>query len=200
MSILCDHEIEREISITPMAKCEPRIGVISYGLSSYGYDLRVGRDYFVFTNIHTAVVDPKNFDQKSFVHFDNVDFCIIPPNSFALASSLEHISMPEKITAIAVGKSTYARCGIILNVTPIESMWKGHVTLEISNSTPLPCKIYSEEGICQLIFFRGDKYADLDYDAKRGIYQDQVGITLPRIRDNCFPNKKEIIVSPTREG
>lgn len=182
MGILADHQIREEISIHPMAEKQVSKGVISYGVGSYGYDCRVGRDYKVFTDVYSTLVDPKNFNPKSFIDFLDQDFCIIPPNSFALAKSLEVFEIPRGIIAIAIGKSTYSRCGIVVGVTPIESSWRGAITIEISNTTPLPCKIYSEEGIMQLLFLRGEKPCDVSYADKNGIYQDQTEITLPRVR------------------
>ena len=153
--------------------------VISFGLSSYGYDIRVTRHFKVFTNVHNTVIDPKHFDSRAFVDIFG-DECIIPPNSFALAQSVEHFRIPRDIVTICVGKSTYARCGIIVNVTPFEPEWEGHVTLEISNTTPLPAKIYADEGIAQVLFFRGAGVCDTSYADRAGKYQGQTGITLPK--------------------
>ena len=154
--------------------------VISYGISSYGYDLRVSNEFKVFTNVHGSVVDPKEFDDRSFVDFEQ-DVCIIPPNSFALARSIEYFRIPRKILTVCLGKSTYARCGIIVNVTPFEPEWEGHVTLEISNTTPLPAKIYAREGIAQVVFFEGDEECAVSYKDRGGKYQGQRGITIPRL-------------------
>ncbi|MYH39701.1 MAG: dCTP deaminase, partial [Candidatus Dadabacteria bacterium] len=154
--------------------------VISYGLSSYGYDIRVSNEFKVFTNLHSAVVDPKNFDPNSFVEIEN-DYCIIPPNSFALAKTVEYFRIPRSTVTVCVGKSTYARCGIIVNVTPFEPEWEGYVTLEISNTTPIPAKIYSNEGIAQVLFFEGDEECQISYADKKGKYQRQTGITHPKI-------------------
>ena len=154
--------------------------LISYGLSSYGYDVRCANEFKVFTNIHSAVVDPKSFDEKSFVDI-NSDVCIIPPNSFALARTIEYFKIPRNVLTVCLGKSTYARCGIIVNVTPLEPEWEGYVTLEISNTTPLPAKIYSNEGLCQVIFFESDEDCEVSYKDKSGKYLKQVGITLPKI-------------------
>jgi len=156
--------------------------VISYGVSSYGYDMRVAREFKIFTNALSAIVDPKEFDAKSFVEFEG-DVCIVPPNSFALARSVEYFRIPRNALTICVGKSTYARCGIITNVTPFEPEWEGHVTLEISNTTPLPAKIYANEGICQVLFFEadGDDVCETSYKDKAGKYQAQRGVTLPRL-------------------
>ena len=153
---------------------------VSYGVSSYGYDLRIADEFKVFTNINNTIVDPKNFDEQSFVDFKG-DVCIIPPNSFALARSLEYFRIPRSVLVICVGKSTYARCGIITNVTPLEPEWEGYLTLEISNTTPLPAKIYANEGIAQLLFFQSDSECSVSYADRKGKYQAQVGVTPPRI-------------------
>lgn len=155
-------------------------GKISYGLSSYGYDIRVADEYKVFTNVHGALVDPKKFDEKAFVDIKAAE-CVVPPNSFALARSLEKFKIPREVLAICLGKSTYARCGIIINVTPLEPGWEGYLTIEISNTTPLPAKIYSNEGIAQLLFFGGDQLCETSYSDRKGKYMDQVGVVLPRI-------------------
>jgi len=166
--------------IEPFVESQVRDGVISYGLSSYGYDLRVADEFRIFTNVHTAVVDPKHFDPRSFVEVKS-DICVIPPNSFALARSVEYFRIPRNILTICVGKSTYARCGIIVNVTPFEPEWEGFVTLEISNTTPLPARVYSNEGLCQVIFLEADELCETSYKDKKGKYQAQQGIVLPRI-------------------
>jgi dCTP deaminase len=166
--------------IEPFVDDQVRQGVISYGVSSYGYDVRVGDDFKVFTNVYNTVVDPKNFDSKSFVDI-KADVCIIPPNSFALASTIEYFRIPRDILTVCLGKSTYARCGIIVNVTPFEPEWEGHVTIEISNTTPLPAKIYANEGIAQVLFFQGDEPCTTSYKDKKGKYQAQRGVTLPKI-------------------
>jgi len=166
--------------IEPFVESQVREGVISYGLSSYGYDLRVADEFRIFTNVHTAVVDPKHFDPRSFVEVKS-DICVIPPNSFALARSVEYFRIPRNILTICVGKSTYARCGIIVNVTPFEPEWEGFVTLEISNTTPLPARVYSNEGLCQVIFLEADELCETSYKDKKGKYQAQQGIVLPRI-------------------
>jgi dCTP deaminase len=166
--------------IDPFVDGQVREGVISYGVSSYGYDVRVGDEFKVFTNVYNTVVDPKNFDPKSFVDI-RADVCIIPPNSFALASTIEYFRIPRDILTICLGKSTYARCGIIVNVTPFEPEWEGHVTIEISNTTPLPAKIYANEGIAQVLFFQGDEPCATSYKDKKGKYQAQRGVTLPKI-------------------
>ena len=153
--------------------------IISYGLSSYGYDARVSPEFKVFTNINSSIVDPKNFDENSFVD-RHTQVCIIPPNSFALARTVEYFRIPRDILVVCVGKSTYARCGIIVNVTPLEPEWEGQVTLEISNTTPLPAKIYANEGLCQFLFFRGDQVCRTSYADKAGKYMGQSGVTLPR--------------------
>ncbi len=153
--------------------------IISYGVSSYGYDARVSDEFKIFTNINTTIVDPKNFDSQSLVD-RKADICIIPPNSFALASTVEYFKIPEDVLVICVGKSTYARCGIIVNVTPLEPGWEGHVTLEFSNTTPLPAKIYAGEGACQFLFFRGDQVCNVSYSDRKGKYMGQKGVTLPK--------------------
>ena len=153
--------------------------VISYGTSSYGYDVRCSSMFKVFTNINSAVVDPKEFDKNSFVDFEG-DTCIIPPNSFALASTVEYFKIPRSVLTICLGKSTYARCGIIVNVTPLEPEWEGHVTLEFSNTTPLPAKIYANEGVAQMLFFESDDVCEISYKDRGGKYQKQTGVTLPK--------------------
>ena len=154
--------------------------IVSYGTSSYGYDIRCSDDFKIFTNVHSTVVDPKHFDEKSFVDFKG-PVCIIPPNSFALARTVEYFRIPRNVLVICLGKSTYARCGIIVNVTPLEPEWEGHVTLEFSNTTPLPAKIYANEGIAQIIFMRGEEVCRRSYADKKGKYQDQPGLTLPKV-------------------
>jgi dCTP deaminase len=178
MGILPDWMIERDVKIVPFAPQQHRPGVISYGLTSYGYDVRVDRRFKVFTNVYGSTVDPKNFDPKSFVDIE-ADFCIIPPNSFALAETVEYFDIPRDMLVVCLGKSTYARCGIIVNVTPLEPEWRGRVTIEISNTTPLPAKIYANEGIAQMLFFRGEGVCRTSYADKKGKYQDQKGLTLP---------------------
>ena len=153
--------------------------VISYGTSSYGYDIRCSEEFKIFTNINSAVVDPKGFDDSSFVDM-KADVCIIPPNSFALARTVEYFRIPRNVLAICLGKSTYARCGIIVNVTPLEPEWEGHVTLEFSNTTPLPAKIYANEGVAQLLFLESDEVCETSYMDRSGKYQGQRGVTLPR--------------------
>ena len=184
MSIQPDHWIrkmalERKM-IEPFVDAQVRDGIISYGLSSYGYDIRVSDEFKIFTNVHSAIVDPKNFDPKSFVDVKG-ETCIIPPNSFALSRTIEYFRIPRNVLTICVGKSTYARCGIIVNVTPFEPEWEGYVTLEISNTTPLPARIYANEGIAQVLFFVADQVCDRSYADKKGKYQGQQGIVLPRI-------------------
>lgn len=166
--------------ISPFVDRQVREGVISYGLSSYGYDIRVAGEYRIFTNLNSVVVDPKAIRPESMVEYRG-DVCIIPPNSFALARSMEYFRLPENVTGLCVGKSTYARCGIVVNITPLEAGWEGHLTIEISNTTPLPAKIYSGEGIAQILFFEGDEPCEVSYAQRKGKYQSQVGITLPRI-------------------
>jgi len=184
MSILSDRWIRRMAQekgmIEPFVNAQKREGVISYGLSSYGYDARVGNDFKIFTNVNSSIVDPKNFDQQSFVD-RNTDVCVIPPNSFALARTVEYFRIPRDVLVICVGKSTYARCGIIVNVTPLEPEWEGHVTLEFSNTTPLPAKIYANEGACQFLFLQGNEPCEVSYRDKAGKYQGQRGVTLPKI-------------------
>ncbi len=153
--------------------------IISYGTSSYGYDVRCSREFKIFTNINSAIVDPKNFDENSFVDVQN-DVCIIPPNSFALASTVEYFRIPRSVLTICLGKSTYARCGIIVNVTPLEPEWEGHVTLEFSNTTPLPARIYANEGVAQMLFFESDEICETSYKDRAGKYMGQRGVTLPR--------------------
>jgi len=178
MGVLPDWQIKNDVVIRPFANGEPHPGAISYGVSSYGYDVRVDRKFKVFTNARCAVVDPKNFDPKSFVDIE-ADYCLIPPNSFALAETVEYFEIPRDVIAICLGKSTYARCGIIVNVTPLEPEWRGKVTIEISNTTPLPAKIYANEGIAQILFLRTDAVCQTSYADKKGKYQDQKGLTLP---------------------
>lgn len=166
--------------IEPFNAKQVRKGVISYGVSSYGYDMRISDEFKIFTNINNTVVDPKKFDPKSFVDFKG-SVCIIPPNSFVLASSVEYFRIPRDVLVICLGKSTYARCGLVVNVTPLEPEWEGHVTIEISNTTPLPAKIYANEGIAQLIFLQAAEICEVSYKDKSGKYQAQKGITLPRM-------------------
>jgi dCTP deaminase len=166
--------------INPFSEKQVRESVISFGLSSYGYDLRVADEFKIFTNVNCTVVDPKNFDERSFVTVRS-DVCIVPPNSFALARSVEYFKIPRTVLTICVGKSTYARCGIIVNVTPFEPEWEGFVTLEISNTTPLPAKIYANEGLCQIIFFESDEICETSYADRKGKYQAQKGIVLPKL-------------------
>jgi dCTP deaminase len=166
--------------IEPFESGQVRDGVISYGLSSYGYDIRVAPEFKVFTNVHNVVVDPKRFDDRSFVDIHEME-CIIPPNSFALARTEEYFRIPRDVLVICLGKSTYARCGIIVNVTPLEPTWEGYLTLEISNTTPLPAKIYAGEGIAQLLFFEGDEEPEIAYADRKGKYMKQVGVTLPKM-------------------
>ncbi|MFI5339075.1 MAG: dCTP deaminase [Candidatus Methylomirabilales bacterium] len=184
MSIKSDKWIRRMATqhrmIEPFSENQVRDGVISYGVSSYGYDIRVADEFKIFTNINSTIVDPKHFDQQSFIDFKG-DVCIIPPNSFALARTVEYFRIPRNILTICVGKSTYARCGIIVNVTPFEPEWEGTATLEISNTTPLPAKIYANEGIAQVVFFEADDVCETSYADKKGKYQAQREITLPRI-------------------
>jgi dCTP deaminase len=184
MSIKSDKWIKRMAHehrmIEPFSDRQIREGVISYGVSSYGYDVRIARDFKIFTNINSMIVDPKSFDSRSFVDFEG-DVCVIPPNSFALARTVEYFRIPRNVLVIALGKSTYARCGIILNVTPLEPEWEGIVTLEVSNTTPLPAKIYANEGIAQMLFFESDEDCEVSYADKKGKYQGQKALTLPKL-------------------
>ena len=166
--------------IEPFTEKQVREGVVSYGLSSYGYDLRVSDEFKIFTNVNSAVIDPKHFDERSFVTVQ-ADSVIIPPNSFALAKSIEYFRIPRDVLTICVGKSTYARCGIIVNVTPFEPEWEGFVTLEISNTTPLPARVYANEGLCQILFFQSDEACETSYGDRKGKYQKQQGIVLPKL-------------------
>ena len=185
MTIKSDNWIKKMVQnhgmIEPFAESQIRHSdgkdLISYGTSSYGYDVRCATEFKVFTNINSAIVDPKSFDENSFVNFDS-DVCIIPPNSFALARTIEYFRIPRNVLTICLGKSTYARCGIIVNVTPLEPGWEGHVTLEFSNTTPLPAKIYANEGIAQVLFFEGDDQCEVTYADKKGKYQNQTGFTI----------------------
>lgn len=163
-----------------LVESQKREGVISYGLSSYGYDARVANEFKIFTNVDSAVVDPKNFSPHSLVHRES-DVCIIPPNSFVLGRTVEYFKIPRDTLVICLGKSTYARCGIIVNVTPLEPDWEGHVTLEFSNTTPLPAKIYANEGVCQFLFFRSEQACEVSYKDRQGKYMGQTGVTLPKI-------------------
>ncbi len=189
MAVLCDSQIRELIGIEPFEENIKRAGRVSYGVSSYGYDVRVGTLFKVFTNVSPrggqAVVDPKDFGDDMFVTIDTRltgrDHIIIPPNSFALAETVETIKVPRDVLAICLGKSTYARCGIIVNVTPLEPEWRGQVTIEISNTTPLPAKIYANEGIAQVIFIKADRVCAVSYADKGGKYQDQAGLTLPMV-------------------
>jgi dCTP deaminase len=184
MGLKADHWIRKMVKeqnmIEPFAEGQVRDGVISYGVSSYGYDIRVADEFKIFTNVYSAIVDPKNFDTRSMVDFKG-DVCVIPPNSFALARTIEYFRIPRTVLTICVGKSTYARCGIIVNVTPFEPEWEGFVTLEISNTTPLPAKIYANEGIAQVLFFEADEACITSYADKKGKYQKQQSIVLPRL-------------------
>jgi len=184
MSVMSDIWIREQAKtkgmIEPFVEAQKREGTISYGLSSYGYDARVAREFKIFTNVNSAVVDPKEFSPSSFVDFDT-DVCVIPPNSFALARTVEYFRIPRDVLVICLGKSTYARCGIIVNVTPLEPEWEGHVTLEFSNTTPLPAKIYANEGACQFLFLKGDQPCETSYADRAGKYMGQRGVTLPKL-------------------
>ena len=184
MTIQPDHWIRKMAlehgMIEPFVEKQVASHVISYGVSSYGYDIRIADDYKIFTNVHSAIVDPKHFDPKSMVDFKG-DVCIIPPNSFVLARTIEYFRIPRNILTICVGKSTYARCGLIVNVTPFEPEWEGYVTLEVSNTTPLPAKVYSNEGIAQVLFFLAGEECETSYKDRKGKYDKQTGVVLPRI-------------------
>jgi dCTP deaminase len=184
MGLKPDHWIRKmareERMIEPYADSQVRNGVISFGVSSYGYDIRVADEFKIFTNVFSAVVDPKHFDPKSMVDFQG-EVCVIPPNSFALARTVEYFRIPRGVLTVCLGKSTYARCGIIVNVTPFEPEWQGYVTLEISNTTPLPAKIYANEGIAQVLFFEADEECEISYADKKGKYQMQQSIMLPKL-------------------
>lgn len=184
MSVMSDKWIREQAlksgMIEPFVEKQTRDGVISYGLSSYGYDARVADEFKIFTNVDSAIVDPKNFTDKSLVHRQGPE-CIIPPNSFALARTVEYFRIPRDVLVICLGKSTYARCGIIVNVTPLEPEWEGHVTLEFSNTTPLPARIYANEGACQFLFLKSDQPCETSYRDRAGKYMNQTGVTLPRI-------------------
>jgi dCTP deaminase len=189
MPVLCDTQIRELIPIEPFANAEKRPGKVSYGVSSYGYDIRVGTKFKIFTPTPRTggitVVDPKNFSPDLFVEVDtadhNTDHVIIPPNSFALCETVETLDIPRNVLVLCVGKSTYARCGLIVNVTPLEPEWRGKITLEISNTTPLPAKVYANEGIAQLVFLKADRVCAVSYADKQGKYQDQEGLTLPKV-------------------
>jgi len=184
MGLKPDHWIRKmsleQKMIEPFVENQVRQGVVSYGVSSYGYDLRVADEFKIFTNVYSAIVDPKNFSPESFVDFKG-DVCVIPPNSFALARSLEYFRIPRKVLTVCLGKSTYARCGLIVNVTPFEPEWEGYVTLEISNTTPLPAKVYANEGLAQVLFFEADEECETSYADKKGKYQGQIGVTPPKL-------------------
>ena len=184
MSVLPDRWIKKmaleEAMIKPFVSEQKNINIISYGLSSFGYDARVSNEFKIFTDVDSVVVDPKNFKNNSFVSRKGNE-CIIPPNSFALASTVEYFKIPKNVLVICLGKSTYARCGIIVNVTPLEPGWEGHVTLEVSNTTPLPAKIYANEGAAQFIFLKGDEEPAITYAKRNGKYMKQTGVTLPKV-------------------
>ena len=184
MSIMPDSWIKKMATekgmIKPFVAEQNKKGVISYGVSSYGYDARVSDEFKVFTNVNNALVDPKNFSEESFIERKS-DSCIIPPNSFVLARTVEYFKIPRDVLVICLGKSTYARCGIIVNVTPLEPEWEGHVTLEFSNTTPLPARIYANEGACQFLFLKGDSTCDVSYLERSGKYMKQRGVTLPKL-------------------
>ncbi|HEY1016731.1 MAG TPA: dCTP deaminase [Herpetosiphonaceae bacterium] len=184
MSIKADRWIRQQAlergMIEPFVEEQVRGGAVSFGLSSYGYDIRIADEFKIFTNVNSTIIDPKQFDPRSFVDLKD-DVCIIPPNSFVLGRTVEYFRIPRNVLCICVGKSTYARCGLIANITPFEPGWEGFITLEISNTTPLPAKIYANEGIAQVLFFEGDEDPMIAYNERNGKYQGQVGVTLPRI-------------------
>jgi len=184
MSIQSDRWIRAQVKlhrmIEPFSEQQVSGNVVSYGVSSYGYDLRVSDEFKIFTNVNSAIIDPKSFDERSFVSVRG-ESVIVPPNSFALARSVEYFRIPRDVLAICVGKSTYARCGILVNVTPFEPEWEGFATLEISNTTPLPAKVYANEGLCQILFFRSDESCETSYGDRTGKYQKQAGIVLPKL-------------------
>ena len=184
MSVLSDKWIKKRVKrdkiISPFISKQTRKGKISYGLSSYGYDARVSDDFKIFTNVNSTIVDPKNFNHDGFISKKS-KICVIPPNSFALARTVEYFKIPENVLVICLGKSTYARCGIIVNVTPLEPGWEGHVTLEFSNTTPLPAKIYANEGAAQFVFIKGNEKPEITYAKRKGKYMKQKGVTLPKI-------------------
>ena len=184
MPVLSDKWIKKmaleHLMISPFEEKQVREGKISYGLSSFGYDARVSDEFKIFTNINSEIVDPKNFKPSNFIT-KNISECIIPPNSFVLASTIEYFKIPKNVLVICLGKSTYARCGIIVNVTPLEPGWEGHVTLEFSNTTPLPAKIYANEGVAQFIFLQGNEEPEISYSDRNGKYMGQTGVTLPKV-------------------
>jgi dCTP deaminase len=188
MSIKSDKWIRRmaqeHAMITPFEPDQVKMlqgeRIVSYGTSSYGYDIRCADEFKIFTNLNSTIVDPKNFDENSFVDVSGKGYCIIPPNSFALARTVEYFRIPRSVLTVCLGKSTYARCGIIVNVTPFEPEWEGYVTLEFSNTTPLPAKIYANEGVAQVLFFEADEVCEVSYKDRQGKYQNQVGVTLPK--------------------
>ena len=189
--VLSDRDIidrvEKESMLDPFVREQVSEGVVSYGLSSYGYDFRVADEFKVFSNVNYTAVDPKAFDDNAFVDIRTDDYCIVPPNSFALARTVEYFRIPRDIITICVGKSTYARCGIILNVTPFEPGWEGHATLEISNTTPLPARIYANEGIGQVLFLKGSSDCITSYKDRKGKYDHQIGIVLPKVNPTANP-------------
>lgn len=184
--IMPDHWIREQAlnngMIEPFVEKQKAEGQISFGLSSYGYDSRCSNEFKIFTNVDNAIVDPKNFSEQSFVDRET-DVCIIPPNSFVLTRSVEYFRIPKDVLVVCLGKSTYARCGLIVNVTPLEPGWEGHVTLEISNTTPLPAKVYANEGVAQFLFFKGSSECEVSYADRSGKYMGQRGVTLPRIKE-----------------
>jgi dCTP deaminase len=182
--VLSDKEIKEYVKkyqmIEPFKDSQVRDGIISFGLSSYGYDFRLADEFKIFTNVNCVPIDPKNFDKKALVDFKG-KVCVIPPNSFVLGRSLEYFRIPREVIGICLGKSTYARCGIVVNVTPLEPEWEGYITVEISNTTPLPAKVYAEEGICQILFVKGNEVCEISYKDKKGKYQKQKKLTLSKV-------------------
>lgn len=195
MPILSDswiREAAQNGMIEPFVEHQERDGVISYGLSSYGYDARVSDEFKIFTNVDNALVDPKNFSANSFVD-RKTEVCVIPPNSFVLARTVEYFRIPRDVLVICLGKSTYARCGIIVNVTPLEPEWEGHVTLEFSNTTPLPAKIYAHEGACQFLFLKSEQACEVSYKDRQGKYMGQRGVTLPKVIQNSIQAERRVL-------
>ena len=207
MSILPDHWIRENClnnetgspMIEPFLEKQSSEGIISYGLSSYGYDARLSDEFMIFTNVDNAIVDPKNFSQNSFVE-RKTDVCVIPPNSFVLCRTVEYFRIPKDVLVICLGKSTYARCGLIVNVTPLEPGWEGQVTLEISNTTPLPAKVYANEGIAQFLFYKGESPCEVTYADRAGKYMGQKGVTLPRLKTKDVGNVAHLDEQKTETG
>lgn len=207
MSIMPDHWIREQCvgekssapMIDPFLEKQSSEGIISYGLSSYGYDARLSNEFMIFTNVDNAIVDPKDFSKQSFVE-RTTDVCVIPPNSFVLCRTVEYFRIPNDVLVVCLGKSTYARCGLIVNVTPLEPGWEGHVTLEISNTTPLPAKVYANEGIAQFLFYQGDSACEVTYADRAGKYMGQRGVTLPRLKTSESNNDNDTILSSEEQN